>query len=371
MTTVDAQAMVRQIIYGAPEQPEARKHLRDRLLSPRQLGDLPPVKPLIDGLLYRNTLVQIAGQPGSYKSFIAVGMACSVALGRTWEGYRVPEAGPVIYVAPEGASGLRTRILAWCESNHVDPDELEGRLHILPEPIQLGKVMDVAEACEVARELDAALLVLDTRARCTLGLSENDATEQGVAIDHAEQIQAAAGTTVLGVHHSGRGSGDHGRGSNAWDGAVWSDLRLTAEDRRCRIHCEKHKDVPDGCDHHFRMLEHTVSAGLMPKLDAETDEEWERRRSTLVAVQTGHLDDLAGDRPSDRTVLDIIRISAGQDGLTTPVIVGLAEERNVARATTYQAVKALVARGALRDIGSDKRARYVPTGMAEPPEVKT
>lgn len=364
---IDAMATLKQLMAAAPEQPEGRKHLRERLLSPRQLADLPPVQPLIDGLLYRNTLAQIAGQPGSYKSFIAIGMACSVALGCAWEGYRVPEGGPVIYVAPEGASGLRTRILAWCESNHVDPAELEGRLHILPEPIQLGKFIDVAEACEVAKEMNALLLVLDTRARCTLGLSENDATEQGVAIDHAERIQAAAGTTVLGVHHSGR-SGSHGRGSNAWDGAVWSDLQLTGEDMRCRIRCEKHKDVPDGCEHHFRMLPHTVSADLMPQLNGELDEEWEKRRSTLVAVQTSHLDDLAGDRPSDRSVLDIIRTSAGADGLTAATIVQLAEEHNVKRSTAYQAVKSLAERGVLRNIGSDKRARYIPTALARPLE---
>jgi Fe2+ or Zn2+ uptake regulation protein len=84
-----------------------------------------------------------------------------------------------------------------------------------------------------------------------------------------------------------------------------------------------------------------------------------------VPVQTSHLDDLAGDRPSDRTVLDIVRTSAGEDGLTAATIVQLAEERNVKRSTVYQAVKSLVARGVLRNIGSDKRARYIPTAVAQ------
>jgi hypothetical protein len=366
MTAIQPAERLQAVLEERAAQPQ-RVHLRDRLLSLDDLAALPPVSPLIDGLLYRNTLVQLAGQPGSYKSFIAVGMACSVALGRTWEGYRVPQAGPVVYVAPEGASGLTARIHAWCESNDVDPAELKGQLHVVKEPIQLGQFIDVAEACEVAKELEAVLLVLDTRARCTLGLPENDATEQGKAIHAAEQIQSAAGTTVLGVHHSGRG-GDHGRGSNAWDGAVWSDLRLTGSDMRCQIRCQKHKDVPDGCDHHFRMLPHTVSEELMPRFPGEDAEDWLKRRSTLVAVQTSHLDDLAGDRPSDRTVLDVIRTSAGEDGLTVPVIVGLAEARGVARATVYQAVKSLHGRGVLRNIGSEKRARYVTTALAEPIE---
>jgi hypothetical protein len=349
-------------VSDLPDPTPLRKHLRDRLLTLDDLSDLPPVRPLVDGLLYRNTLVQIAGQPGSYKSFVTIGMACSVALGRTWEGHRVPEAGAVVYVAPEGASGLRTRVLAWCESNGVDPQELRDTLHFLAEPLQLGNIVDVSEACEVAREKDAALLVLDTRARCTLGLSENDATEQGVAIHHAEAIQAAAGTTVLGVHHSGRG-GDHGRGSNAWDGAVWSDLRLKGEDLRCTVRCEKHKDAPDGCDHHFRLIPHTVSEYLMPQLDEETDEEWTKRRSTLVAVQNGVWTDDIDDRRSTRTVLDVIRTTAGDEGLTRAQIVQLCEEQNLSRSSVYEAVKVLVNTAAIRSVGTQNRPRYVLAGM--------
>jgi len=348
---------------AGPAEREPHKHLRERLLSLDDLGNLPPVRPLVDGLLYANTLVQLAGQPGSYKSFVSIGMACSVALGRSWEGHRVPKAGSVVYVAPEGASGLRTRVLAWCETNNVDPAELSGRLHFLAEPVQLGDIVDVSEACDVARELSALLLVLDTRARCTLGLSENDATEQGRAIHHAEAIQAAAGTTVLGVHHSGRG-GDHGRGSNAWDGAVWSDLRLTGEDLRARIHCEKHKDAPDGCDHHFRLLPHTVAEHLLPQLPEEPAAEWQQRRSTLVAVQNGVWTDDVDDRRSTRTVLDVVRTTAGDEGLTRAQIVQLCEDRGLSRSSVYEAVKTLTAQALVRNVGTQNRARYVLTDMS-------
>lgn len=341
---------------------QAPPHMRDRLLSLDGLGSLPPVRPLVDGLLYRNTLAQIAGPPGSYKSFVAVGMACAVATGRNWEGHRVPEAGPVVYVAAEGASGLRTRVLAWCESNGVDPAELDGRLYFLAEPVQLGNTADVSQACDVARELSALLLVLDTRARCTLGLSENDATEQGRAIHHAEAIQKAAGTTVLGVHHTGRG-GDHGRGSNAWDGAVWSDLRLTGEDRRCRIHCEKHKDVPAGCDHDYRLVPHAVSPELLPRLPNENDSEWQSRRSTLVSVQNGIGTNDLDERRSTRVVRDVIGTTAGDEGLTRAQIVQLCEEQKLSRTAVYEAVRVLTATAILRNVGTPHRARYVLAGM--------
>jgi RecA-family ATPase len=80
--------------------------------------------------------------------------------------------------------------------------------------------------------------VLDTRARCTLGLEENSASEQGRAIAAADKIRNAADCSVLAVHHTPR-TGNAGRGSNAWDGAVWSDLRIEGSKLAAKVHCEK------------------------------------------------------------------------------------------------------------------------------------
>lgn len=332
----------------------SRVHLRDRLLSLGDLANVPPVHPLVEGLLYADTLAQVSGPPGSYKSFLVLALACSVALGEDFEGHKVPAAGTVVYVAAEGASGLRARVLAWCELANVDPARLEGKLLFLPQPIQLGSVVDVGEAVEMVRDLGAALLVLDTRARCTLGLEENSATEQGKAVHSSELIQRAAGCTVLGVHHSSR-AGSAGRGSNAWDGAVWTDLRLTGDELTAKLHCEKHKDVPAGCDHHFRLVPHTVSEGLMPKCDVQ-------QRSTLVIVRTDPLDASPETKPSTRSIWEIIRTTAGLEGLTKAGVRDLAMEAGHSRTIAYEAVSALVNMGALQNIGSDKTPRYVATG---------
>ncbi len=329
--------------------------LASQLLSLSDLSSLPPVRPLVDGLLYRDTLAQLSGPPGSYKSFLALGMALAVALGMDWEGHHVPEGGPVVYVAAEGATGLHARALAWCELTNVEPADLDGRIYFLPVPIQLGNTVDVVQAVDMVQEVGAILLVLDTRARCTLGLEENSATEQGKAVHNAEVIQRAAGCTVFPVHHAGR-AGGAGRGSNSWDGAVWSDLRVTGEDLRAQITCAKHKDVPAGCVHHYRMVPHTVSPELMPGCTAE-------QRSTLISVLAGDQDDLQSTPPSTRAVLDIIRTSDGIEGLTRPAIVALCREHDISRSPAYAAVKVLVTAGSLRNIGTDEKPRYVATSV--------
>lgn len=330
-----------------------RTPLRDRLLNLSELAALTPPQPLVEGFIYQGTLAQLSATAGSYKTFLSIAIACSVATGRNFDEHQVPERKRVIYAAAEGASGLLKRIYAWCELNNVDPHELEGWLHILPCPIQLGSNLDVHEAEQLAIDIDAGLVILDTRSKCTIGLEENSNTEQAKAVNAAERIISAAGSAVLVIHHNGR-SGSTPRGATAWDGGVWSDLRMEGGDLIARVHCEKHKDAPSGCDHHFRLIPRTVSEHLM----SHTPED---HRKTLVIVQNNGwtpTDEIAG---SQRTVLDVCRTSAPENGFTTAQLRDLAADAGISRSSAYTAIKALVERGLLKNIGTDKTPRYVPT----------
>ncbi|SNS40045.1 AAA family ATPase [Rhodococcoides kyotonense] len=338
---------------GTPRVP-----LKERLLSVAGLSTLGAVEPLIRGVIYRDTLAQLSGAPGSYKSFITCGMAGALTTGMSnWEGHRIPRRAKVVYVAAEGASGLRARFIAWCELAGVDPIELEDWLYVLPCPIQLGNLVDVTEAVDLVKEIEADLLILDTRARCTIGLEENSATEQGRAIHAAETIQAAAGCTVLSVHHSSR-AGTAGRGSNSWDGAVWSDLRLEGSELIAKIHVEKHKDVPAGMDYHFKLIEHVVSSANMPEAS-------EDQRHTLVVVGNDGMSaggvgtNLLAVEKNAARIVDIMRTNSTADGLSGATLRDLSVEDGIKRTPYHNALKLLQERGTLRNIGSAKRTHFV------------
>ncbi|GAA4880621.1 AAA family ATPase [Pseudonocardia benzenivorans] len=356
---LDAHRAARQ-----PAPQAERIPMRDRLLSVFDLSSLPPVTPLVDGFLYRGTLAQLSGPPGSYKSFLMVAWAVSVAAGEDFEGHHVPARGDVVIVAPEGAQGLQARIFAYCEASGIDPNDVAERIHILPAPVQIGNRVDIADALDAVQHLDAALLVLDTRARCTVGLEENSAKEQGLAIAGAELL-AAGGCTVLALHHSGR-NGGAGRGSNSWDGAVWSDLRITSdgEAKTATVECFKHKDVQDGCEHVFRLVPHTVDAELMPGRD-------EKARSTLIAaaadLRNFGLQEALFRSPSRKKILELVRNSAPDEGLTNRKIVDLAIEAKIAESTAYECVKSLITAGALVNVSRTSTRRFVAsTAYIEP-----
>jgi hypothetical protein len=295
--------------HGAVEQmygSESPTGMRDKLLTVEGLGRMQPALPMIDGLLYQNTLAQLSGEPGSGKTFITLGMACAVASNKgDWNGRTVAGHGPVLYVAAEGSSGLHSRILAWCEQQQYDSGNL--RLFVYPEAVQLGSYEQVQELCQLVIDLDVALVVLDTRARCTVDLEENSATEQGRAIAAAEAIRASRDCTVLCVHHGSRSNGSTPRGSNAWDGAVWSDLRIKTEgmkEGQVAVKVHKHKDAPGDFDVPFELMPWTVSTELMPGRD-------ERVRSTLVAVTPDERPDKPGsDSKANKEVIEYLKSAA-------------------------------------------------------------
>ena len=143
---------------------------------------------------------------------------------------------------------------------------------------------------------------------------------------------------------------------------MWSDLRLKGAELRCTVTCSKHKDVPDGCEHNFRLMPHLVSERLMPRLSSESPHEHLVRRSTLVIVQNDLWTNEEDDSRSSGKVLDIIRTKAGAEGLSRAEVVRLCEDAQVGRSTAYGALNALVKEGAVRNVGSEARHKYVVAG---------
>lgn len=243
--------------------------LDDDVLSFEQLSELAPVVPLIDGLLAAGELVEEIGEPGTGKTFISLGQALCVAAGRNWCGHEVPRAAPVLYVLAEGTSDAEVRAKAFCQQTKITAADLGGRFHLYPRPIQIADEAHVREVRAYVEKHRIEMVVFDTKARCTVGVEENSATEQGRAIDNVETLSRDYRAAVVVVHHTAAGA-EKGRGSTAWLGAVWSSLLVTREVKNkkrtgtVKITCAKHKGWPDGCVHKVTLAEVVVSEDAMP-----------------------------------------------------------------------------------------------------------
>lgn len=223
--------------------------LLKEMLTPGEITARAAPRQLIHGLLQVNSESWVIGPPGSKKSFVVLDMAAAVIRGADWQGRRTIPADVVMIVA-EGAGGVGKRIKAWEARNGKMP---EG-LFILPRPVQAGiteKWGVLVRACQrlavAARDRGREFMViLDTQARVTVGLKENDATDMGIFIGAVSAIRDATRGCVLTVHHTGRAGGD-ARGSSAIDGAQTTELKVMPGRNKLSavLSVEKQKDIEE------------------------------------------------------------------------------------------------------------------------------
>lgn len=305
------------------------------MLSLSEVAQRPAPQYLIKGVLNLDSESWMIGAPGSKKSFVALDMACHVAAGKPWQGRKVTKAD-VIIIAAEGAGGLGKRVKAW-EMTHGG---LPAGVRVLPRPVQAADVKGWAVLVEACRRLltgpegetRPALVVIDTQARVTVGLEENDATAMGFYVAAVSAIKRATAACVLTVHHTGRKGGD-ARGSSAIDGAQDTELKVESEGLSGRLLTEKQKDieqeepiplafvsVPVGVDEDGEPITslalsgdpYVAAAREMP----EVVEEW----------QTGH-------GPVIVQIFKVLRDQGGSVGLTRSDTKQLVMERFYAKAT--------------------------------------
>jgi hypothetical protein len=224
---------------GAPR----LKQLRAAALDTDALDDIPEPEPLVTGLLYTDTTAWTIGKAGHCKSFLALDMAGCIGTGTDWQDHGVIQ-GPVLYVIAEGAAGIRKRVRAWEKSYGR---KMTG-VTFLPVAVQAGRPADWTALIELAQELGAVLVILDTQARCTVGMEENSARDMGEFIHQLEKLRIATRACVMVVHHKGR-SGDHMRGSTAMDGAgdtvleAVKDGEVVTVKNQKQKHVEQHEDI--------------------------------------------------------------------------------------------------------------------------------
>lgn len=304
------------------------QELRGALVATDGLDHIPEPAPLIDGLLYRDSLAWLYGKPGSAKSFVALDWAGSIGGGLPWQCREVAR-GPVLYLVAEGVSGLRRRVRAWETGFHVRMDGV----HFLPIAVQLLHGTDLSALVALVTELRPALVIIDTQARVTVGADENSNGEMGRVVAAADHIRAASGACVLMVHHSGKNGLDL-RGASAFEGAATSVIKVTKDGEYVEVHCDKQKDVEPFPTIFLRLTPQDQSAILTGRLGTPTGEELSR---------------------NEEAVLTALRDSFETTSATAAQLI---EVSGVPRASAYRALNALVKRGAVRNIGTEKRPAY-------------
>lgn len=225
---------------------EKRSRFRPRSEAEQDEGVEPTW--LIPGLIPDNEAVMLYGPTQSYKSFIALDLALSVAAGVPLFAGAPTRAGPVFYAALEGRRNIeKLRRPAW-KKEHGITEPIP--FYSLPAPMRISPEDCEEWEAEIRAFLKPGerpgLIVLDTVAKVLSGKNENDAKDMGDLIAWTDGLVDRFQCPVLAVHHTGRDA-THSRGSSAADAGFGSIIVATAhrETKMVRIHVQKHKDAEE------------------------------------------------------------------------------------------------------------------------------
>lgn len=193
----------------------------------------------------------VGGTPKSYKSWIGLDMAVSVASGTPCLGrYPVETPGRVlIYLAEDALSSVRERVGGIAASRALDLPTLDVLAITVPR-LRLDQDRDRAMLLETARRLRPRLVLLDPLVRLHAA-NENDAGEIAQLLGFLRLMQRELDLAVVLVHHTrkyvpaGTQAGQGLRGSGELHAFGDSNLYL----RRTReklILSSEHRSAPAG-----------------------------------------------------------------------------------------------------------------------------
>ncbi len=233
-------------------------------LDVAQIKNLPDPEWLVSGLVIERALGFIYGPPGCLKTFIALGMGLSFAVGMPdWWGRKIERQGAVVYISSEGQSDLKFRIEAWEKHNQVEADEspfylIRQTINFM-KPEDIGKLLATVQAIATLAGRQVAAVFVDTVSRTLPGADENLQKDMTLFVAACDAVRQRFGATVIGVHHTSRGG--NMRGSTVFPGAGDFLVEVNREEgaKHGSIRAAKIKAAEDGWEQHFKV--HEVDLG--------------------------------------------------------------------------------------------------------------
>ena len=235
-----------------------------------------PVEWLIQDVLPRKGFSALFGPPGSFKSFLALDIAHSVATGTAWMGKEVSVPGAVLYICGEGHGGVGARIRA-CRLHHRTAPG--AKVFVIRHQLNLRSSKEDIQQLHLAitnlvqrEEIRFELVIVDTLARAFGGGNENDSSDMGAFIASLSKIQRLLDCALQIVHHVGKDITKGLRGHSSLLGALDTELELQRLDGALQdnqyagsgnITITKQKDGSDGAKYGFRMVKVNLDNGRL------------------------------------------------------------------------------------------------------------
>lgn len=260
--------------YQAPEEPKHEERRREKVQwIDDYAGRVRDPVWLVPGIIPAHGTGMLYGPSGSYKSFLALDLACCLAHGHPGQWSAPAVAHDVLYFAGEAPIGTaKQRRPAWLEWQNITTPH---RLAIFPRVPFMGDgdgwegiKLDLAEM-----GMKPSLIVIDTMTRLLTGFDENSTKDASKATGFLEELARFYECFVLVVHHTGKDESRGARGSSAFFANMDTVLSTKKKPGGMEFRIKKHKDA-DAPDTGQYFLTRQIGRSLvLERTDAPVPEE--------------------------------------------------------------------------------------------------
>lgn len=182
----------------APATPESLEFVP---LSGLQSRDPPAWQ--IAGIIPEKSFGYVYGPSATFKTFVSVDMALSIAYGRAWQG-RPVKPGKVLYILGEGQGAFANRVRSWRHARGLIGTD--ASFWTLFQPIQFMNPKDVGRLVQAIKDtgVDPDWIFLDTVQR-NFGVGDPDKTQDMTMFVAAiDAVRAELDCGIFAVHHAGK-----------------------------------------------------------------------------------------------------------------------------------------------------------------------
>lgn len=201
--------------------------------------DIPPTSWLVQGLVTDRAVAVIAGEPKAAKTWLALELGLSVALGEKALGEFTTGAprGVALFLTEDNEANVRDRLRGTIRG-HCAHDDVEPPIHVRSRgALDLSSLDALAWLVASVRRIPSppALLVIDPLRNVLGPLKENDNTDMAKVNAALRGLRDVLGATVLYVHHTskttegnaGRRPGQRMAGGGALHGGYDAGIHLS------------------------------------------------------------------------------------------------------------------------------------------------
>ena len=283
--------------------------------------DLPPIEWVVQGLIPKSGITILGGDSGSYKTFVAMHIACCIAEGLPVFGHFQTTKGKVIYIDEEnGKIVIKSRLLKIVPDGSYNIDNVA---YVSDKNIKLDDVNWKKRLEDLIMEFKPDLIIIDSMVRFFSG-SENSSDDVKKIFDMIKYFKAKYNAAWLILHHTRKGHGKKGkddlRGSGDFAAFVDAVSIINKENNQITITQSKNRHqipIPDfGVEvinkedktlvFEYRKLEHkTISS--KPEQCVEAIKEWILEFGNKE-FKTAEIKELLKDKHTQNSIFSALEI---------------------------------------------------------------